>query len=124
MQPGDWVTVDQFGLRGQHGRVVAVRLDGTTDIRLDGSSLVVKRIPAKNVALYQPAQPAGEHSDPEAPGGGFQPGERVVVHVLGFRGKTGTVEHVRPDGSYDVRLDDPRSLVTRVPAAKLTAAPS
>jgi hypothetical protein len=124
LQPGARVTVDQLGMRGKHGRVEAVRLDGTLDVRLDGSNLLVKRIPARNLTRYHPTHRVGEEQNPPPPAAGFRPGDRVTVQVLGFRGKTGLVELVRSDGSYDVRLDDPSILVKRVPAAKLTPAAS
>jgi hypothetical protein len=122
MQPGEWVTVDQFGARGKRGRIEAVRLDGTFDVRLDEGGFVVKRIAAKNLTRSQPGQPQSEHSGPSAAAGGFGPGARVTVHMLGFRGKTGVVENVRADGACDVRLDDPRMLIKRIPAGKLSAA--
>jgi hypothetical protein len=117
MRPGDWVTVDQFGFRGKHGRIEAVRLDGTFDVRLAEGGLVLKRVAAKNLTRRQPGT---EDSSPSAAAGGFRLGDRVTVHVLGFRGKTGTVETIRPDGSCDVRLDSPRTLVKRIPASKLS----
>ena len=46
------------------------------------------------------------------------------LQALGFRGKTGTVERIRPDGSHDVRPDDPSMVVKRIPATKLSAASS
>jgi hypothetical protein len=122
MSPGDRVTVDQFGMRGQHGRVEVVRLDGTFDVRLDGSGLVVKRIPAKNLTRFHPGRPGADHPGTSTAAGGFGPGDRVTVQVIGFRGKTGAVEQVRPDGSCDVRLDERGTLVKRIPAAKLTEA--
>jgi hypothetical protein len=101
-----------------------VRLDGSFDVRLDGSNTLVKRIPAKNLTRYEPTHPGEEEPGHPTAAAGFQAGDPVTVHMLGFRGKTGVVERVRPDGSCDVRLNDPSILVRRIPATKLTAASS
>lgn len=123
MQPGDRVTVDQFGMRGKHGRIEAVRLDGTFDVRLDDPPMVAKRLAPGSLLRYQPPPPGSEEPAPSAPDvAGFQPGDRVISRMLGSRGKTGTVESVRPDGSLDVRLDDLGVLLKRMPASKMEAA--
>lgn len=75
-------------------------------------------------AVGHPPSSAPSPPSPPPAAGGFLPGDRVTLHMLGFRGKTGIVENVRPDGSCDVRLDDRRTLVKRIPAGKLTAADS
>jgi hypothetical protein len=48
----------------------------------------------------------------------FQPGEKVTLHVLGFRGLTGVVEGLGLTG-YKVRLDRDNQLVRSVPPHKM-----
>lgn len=124
VQPGERVIVDQLGMRGKRGRVEAVRLDGTFDVRLDESKVVVKRIPAKHLTRERDKSRVATSPEEPAPSPatGFQPGDRVTVHLLVARGKSGTVERVRADGSCDVRLDDPPILTKRIPATKLRPA--
>ena len=116
VQLGDRVTINQFGLRGKIFRVEAARLDGTFDVRPEDGGLLIKRIQAGNLTPYRPADPW-----PATASTGVAAGQRVTLHVLGFRGKAGTVTRVRPDGTFDVRVDGSPIPVTRVPAAKLTA---
>jgi hypothetical protein len=57
---------------------------------------------------------------PRVPGFGFQPGDRVVLKQLGYRGLTGTVEGKGVTG-YKVRLDRDNRLVRSLPENKLAA---
>jgi hypothetical protein len=49
----------------------------------------------------------------------FQAGAKVTLHVLGFRGLTGTVEGLGLTG-YKVRLDRDNQLVRSVPSHKMS----